>query len=76
MIDKMIIKLALLCFSGKDHEDVVKLELCEIADLIKMLGAKLWIFLLGVTGHTRTRHGPDVARGPDVMHHWCSLTFE
>src|SRR6218665_2260860 len=35
MIDE-IIELALLCFSGKDREDVVKLEVCAIADLIKV----------------------------------------
>jgi len=44
----------------------VKLEVCEIADLIKMPGAKLWIFLLGMAGHMRTH------RGPDVVHH-CSI---
>src|SRR6218665_3131921 len=72
MIDEMIIKLALLCFSGKDHEDIVKLEVCEIADLIKMPGGKLWIFLLGIAAHMRTRRGPDVARGPDVVHPCCT----
>jgi len=40
MIDDMIIKLALLCFSGKDHQNVVKLEVCAIADLINEPGAK------------------------------------
>jgi len=25
---------------------------------------------LDTAGHTRTRRGPDVARGPDVVHHW------
>ena len=70
MIDDMIIKLALLCFSGKDHQNVVKLEVCAIADLINEPGAKYGIFLLGVVGHMTTRRWPDdVARGPDVVHH-------
>jgi len=73
MIDK--IKLVLLCSSGKDHEDVVKLEVCAIADLIKVSGAKYGIFQLGVAGHMTTRRGPDVARGPDVVHH-CYITFQ
>jgi len=70
MIDEMIIKLAsLLCFPGNDHEDVVKLAVCTIADLIKVLGTKYGIFLLGVAGHMTTHRGPDLARGPDVVHH-------
>src|SRR6218665_3996282 len=28
-------------------------------------------FLFGLAGHLTTRRGPDVARGPDVVHHWC-----
>ena len=63
--------MAFLCFSAKDREDVVKLEvcgLCAIADLIEKPGAKYGIFLLRVAGHMRTRRGPDVARGPDVVH--------
>jgi len=36
MINELIIKLALLCFSGKDHADAVKLEVCATADLIKI----------------------------------------
>jgi len=24
-------------------------------------------------GHTVPRRGPDVARGPDVVHHWCKV---
>ena len=47
MIDEMIIKLALLCLSGKDHENVVKLEACAIADLIKVPGDINGIFRLG-----------------------------
>jgi len=35
-----MIKLALLYFSGKDHAGVAKLELCAIADLIKVPVAK------------------------------------
>ena len=67
MIDEMIIKLApLLCFPGKGHEDVVKLEVCTI----EVLGAKYGIFLLAMAGHMTTHRGPDVARGPDVVHHW------
>jgi len=27
-------------------------------------------FLLDLAGHLTTRRGPDVARGPDVVHHW------
>ena len=68
MIDEMIIKFALLCFSGKDHEDVVKLEVCAIADLIKVPGAKYGTFLFTVAGHMTTRRGPDVTRGPDIVH--------
>ena len=47
MIDETIIQLALLCFSAKDHEDIVKLEvcgLCAIADLIEKPGAKYGFF--------------------------------
>jgi len=61
------------CFSGKAHEDVVKLEVCAIADLTNEPGAKYGIFLLGVAGHMTTRRGPDVARGPDVVHHWSII---
>ena len=69
MIEEIIIKLALLCFSGKDHENVVKLGVCAIADLINEPGAKYGIFLLGVLGHMTTLRGPDVARWPDIVHH-------
>jgi len=47
MIDETIIKLALLCFSAKDHEDVVKLEGCGLtamADLIEKPDAKYMRF--------------------------------
>jgi len=44
LIDETIIKLALRCFSGKEHEDVMKLEVCAIADLIQVPGAKYGIF--------------------------------
>src|SRR6218665_1274214 len=32
------------------------------------------LFLLDVAGHIGTRRGPDVARGPDVVHH-CSTAM-
>src|SRR6218665_696914 len=31
------------------------------------------LFLLDVAGHIGTRRGPDVARGPDVVHHCNKL---
>jgi len=31
--------------------------------------SELVIFLLEIAGHMTTRSGPDVARGPDVVHH-------
>ena len=37
--------------------------------------SKLVMFLLDVAGHMTTRRGPDVARGPDVVHH-CSINSE
>src|SRR6218665_2983992 len=33
--------------------------------------SELVILLLNIAGHMTTRRGPDVARGPDVVHHWC-----
>jgi len=40
-----------------------------------MCGLKKYsLFLLDTAGHTRTRRGPDVARGPDVVHHCCRPT--
>src|SRR6218665_2631544 len=36
---------------------------------MSVLALKLLLFLLDVAGHIRTRRGPDVARGPDVVHH-------
>src|SRR6218665_1816214 len=38
---------------------------------MSVLALKLLLFLLNVAGHIRTRRGPDVARGPDVVHHCC-----
>jgi len=29
---------------------------------------------LDTAGHKWARRGPDVARGPDVVHHWCRST--
>jgi len=36
--------------------------------------SELEVFLLGIAGHMTTRRGPDVARGPDVVHHCLSGT--
>src|SRR6218665_4123850 len=32
------------------------------------------LFLLDVAGHIGTRRGPDLARGPDVVHHCIRLS--
>src|SRR6218665_1767142 len=45
----------------------VKFKLCHYKNYIS--GLKIITFLLDPAGHTRTRRGPDVARGPDVVHH-------
>ena len=69
MIDDIKIRLAFLCFPAKDYDDVVKLGVCSIADLIKVLEAKYGIFMLRVAGHITPRRGPDLTRGPDAVHH-------
>ena len=33
-------------------------------------------FLLDLAGHLTTRRGPDVARGPDVVHHCSTETLQ
>src|SRR6218665_2547442 len=51
---------------------------CEIVTApiqTKCMSLKLSRFLLDTAGHLRPRRGPDVARGPDVVHH-CFTTFK
>ena len=43
----------------------IKMLLNQRSDSILM---SVPIFLLDTAGHMTTRHGPDVARGPDVAH--------
>ena len=60
-----------LCASG------LKLEVCATVDLINVNASSKSLFsLLDIAGHMATRRGPDVARGPDVVHHWpkCWIT--
>jgi len=43
------------------------------ATINQMSGLTESLSLLDTAGHMRTRRGPDVARGPDVVHHRPSL---
>src|SRR6218665_369471 len=46
--------------------------LCRLptAHSVSVAVLKSRFFRLDTAGHMTTRRGPDVARGPDVVHHW------
>src|SRR6218665_3522275 len=46
----------------------VNFKLCHCK--LNVWTSKYSLFLLDTAGHTRTPRGPDVARGPDVVHRW------
>src|SRR6218665_2072429 len=70
MIYEMITKLVLPC----------TFRCCEIYGVpycaFKVSAvSELEVFLLGIAGDMTTRRGPDVARGPDVVHH-CFISLQ
>ncbi len=42
---------------------------CVTAEFNVSVVSDIVAFLVDIAGHLTTRRGPDVARGPDVVHH-------